>query len=205
MLLLDGTSGVRFIARVDNRRLTYLIAWDNEQCQNDVGWCFKHAVGIALPQTFFTYRAITSTSQAQNASTQINKWDPLSDGEIATILHPAPADVQRESGLGTSQHRFDTIHEKRQVSELQNRQLKNQTESVDSPSRVKGVRDGYQTAKVFATYGVSKLAFVDQYIQDAVLRAGIDTIPNGTADYRGGFLLGLAYGERKVIASLSSS
>jgi hypothetical protein len=88
---------------------------------------------------------------------------------------------------------------------MSNRQGKNQTDSVNSPSRVKGVRDGYQTAKVFATHGMSKLAFVEQYIADAILRAGIDVIPNGTGDYRDGFLRGLAYGERKVIANLGST
>ncbi|KAF7777607.1 CAZyme family GH5 [Agaricus bisporus var. burnettii] len=186
----------------------YFWSWDNKQCQNDVGWCFKHAVGIALPQTFFTYRAITSASQAQDVAAKVDKWNPLSDDEVSTILHPSSGDVQRQHpGIGSPQHRFGTIYEKRQAGELQSRQAKSQTSSVDNPSRIKGVRDGYQTAKVFATYGMSKLAFVEQYIQDAILRAGSDVIPSGTeGDYHDGFLRGLAYGEQKikVLANLGS-
>lgn len=191
------------------------VAWDNEQCEYDVGWCFKHAIGTALPQTFFSHPAIASLSQAQDASAKASRLGQLSEDEIASILGQGSGSGQRQQGgsnsySGNPQHRFEVIHGRRPDGEYQNRDQSGSWNGGNSGPpglvRAKGVKDGYQTAKVFAIYGMSKLGFTEQYINDAIAMAGPNGVPNGSEkEYRDGFLRGLAYGEQKIIAALGST
>ena len=62
-------------------------------------------------------------------------------------------------------------------------------------SSVKGYQDGFLTAKIFGLYGMSKLGFTGQYLQDSVVALG-DAIPEGTEGvYRTAFMQGLGDGE----------
>ncbi|KAF9453631.1 glycoside hydrolase family 5 protein [Macrolepiota fuliginosa MF-IS2] len=209
----------------------YFWSWDNEQCEYDIGWCFKHAIGTALPPTFFAYSRITSLTQVQDGAAKVGKLDQLSDDQIASVLDQSSriGEIGREgfggNGGGT-QHRFGTIHERQSRSQNQTSpQDQNQpgfggggggapgnltannkngwTGSRMTSTSAKGFRDGYRTATVFATYGMSKLGFTEQYMSDAIARAGPEGVPSGMeGGYRVGFMLGLVYGEQKVLAAI---
>jgi hypothetical protein len=70
----------------------------------------------------------------------------------------------------------------------------------------KGYSDGFLSAKIFALYGLSKLGFIGQYINDSIvaLGSGTDGITPGTEDiYRQWFLRGLQDGEATVVYVLT--
>jgi glucan 1,3-beta-glucosidase len=62
-----------------------------------------------------------------------------------------------------------------------------------------GYSDGFLTAKIFATYGLSKLGFTGQYIEDSLQSLGTTVIePGKEGYYKEWFRKGLAAGEALV-------
>ncbi|KZT26278.1 glycoside hydrolase family 5 protein [Neolentinus lepideus HHB14362 ss-1] len=63
----------------------------------------------------------------------------------------------------------------------------------------KGYSDGFQTAVIFASYGMSRLGFVEQYIQDSLSTlVPVQVAPAEEDIYRQWFRLGLRDGEASV-------
>ena len=78
--------------------------------------------------------------------------------------------------------------------------------SPEQRATSKGYSDGFFTAKIFAQYGMSKLGFTGQYIDDSMAKLGPDVIKTeyiGT--YRDWFMKGLQDGENIVIAHLGQT
>jgi glucan 1,3-beta-glucosidase len=68
----------------------------------------------------------------------------------------------------------------------------------------RGYSDGFATAKIFATHSLSKLGFIDQYIDDSIKVLGVATVPAGTAEvYRSGFMQGLREAEGLIRTSIA--
>ncbi|KXN92012.1 Glucan 1,3-beta-glucosidase 3 [Leucoagaricus sp. SymC.cos] len=198
----------------------------NEQCDFDPGWCFQHAIGTVLPNTFYTYGDITNTYQAQAVSAQARRLEYPSDEEVTMILTQSSDDGRRPEAPKTgptanAQHRFEAIHQRQNGDANQppvwngtaampgNTSTRNSdSSSNDSNSpRRKGFVDGFQTAKVFAIYGMSKLGFTEQYINEALwMSTSRGAVPNGSEqEYRTGFLIGLKCGESKIIDAIRST
>ncbi|KAF8894654.1 glycoside hydrolase superfamily [Infundibulicybe gibba] len=144
-------------------------SYTKEGCDTDPGWCFKSAVGTALPSTFFSYPETT-------------KWtDP---GRIAGLIAglgptmPPSSWGSKRSGSGR-RHRFEAIKKR-------------------GDARERGYDTGYTVAKAFAasTAGMSKLGFREQYVADEMVREHVAN-EDGEA-FREGFLRGLGDGERDV-------
>lgn len=79
-----------------------------------------------------------------------------------------------------------------------------------SPSQVaiaRGYQDGYQTAKIFAQYGMSKLGFTGQYIDDTVseLLAAGTIAKNEQTTYGTWFMKGLRDAEAEITAASSNT
>lgn len=73
-------------------------------------------------------------------------------------------------------------------------------------SVAKGYSDGFQTARIFATYNTSKLGFTAQYISDSIWTLGPTVVAPGTEEvYRHWFMSGLQDGESLVVKTLKSS
>lgn len=67
----------------------------------------------------------------------------------------------------------------------------------------KGYSDGFMTAKIFALYGMSKLGFTGQYINDSLDRLGKVVIASGTEHYyEQRFIEGLRDGETLITSSI---
>jgi hypothetical protein len=143
-----------------------------------------------------------------------------SDGEVALILGP-PSDDGRHPQQAGVQRRFEAIYQRQNAGQNQSSVWNdtyatpgNSTSAVwkgegssDSDSaRRKGFDDGFQTAKVFAIYGPSKLGFTEQYINEALWMAmSRGAVSSGMEqDYRTGFTLGLKYGEWKMVEAIRS-
>ena len=76
---------------------------------------------------------------------------------------------------------------------------------LDPASRAiaKGYSDGYETAKIFALYGMSKLGFTGQYIKDSLKLLGNKVIvPEQKHYYVQSFMEGLRDGETLVTSSV---
>jgi glucan 1,3-beta-glucosidase len=79
-----------------------------------------------------------------------------------------------------------------------------------SPSQVaiaRGYQDGFQTAKTFAQYGMSKLGFTGQYISDTVseLVAAGNIAKNEQTTYGTWFMKGLRDAEAEIAAAASNT
>jgi glucan 1,3-beta-glucosidase len=62
------------------------------------------------------------------------------------------------------------------------------------PSR--GYADGFTTAKIFASYNMSRLGFTGQYMMDEMSKTGPSLIVQGPEkDYKDAFMQGLKAGE----------
>lgn len=177
-------------------------AYKKEDCDQDPGWCFKAAVGRALPEQFFSY---DQTSKAALSTGDITSLFPDSRLPVATglmakiksVAEPLwPKSHRRElpvylSGL----HPFDVFYHL--VGKKRNEQAV--TTSVADTVTTKGHSDGLMTAKIFALMDSSKLGFVDQYVNDSIAALGPDVIDASSHQvYRDAFLQGLAEGESNV-------
>lgn len=205
--------------------LTYIIiALKNEQCEFDPGWCFQHAVGTVLPTSFYSYGDIASSTQGQGISAKARRMDYPNDAEVVSVLSQAsgdghhPQDVA-DASPSNSQHRFEAIYQRQSSGTGQPPACNPAVENLNSgkrdgvnspnygPARRKGFDDGFQTSKVFAIYGASKLGFTEQYISEAIEMAQIRGTLSGESEkeYRIGFWLGLRHGESKVIETIKTT
>jgi hypothetical protein len=117
--------------------------------------------------------------------------DLLALGAIVTEMDvpgSASSSNKRNKRLPAHQHRFATVYQRRQGS--------------DVPGR--GYSDGLLTAKIFAAHALSKLGFIDQYISDSIANLGSSLIPAETEGaYRDAFVTGLRDGEAVIRNALS--
>jgi glucan 1,3-beta-glucosidase len=99
---------------------------------------------------------------------------------------PLPT-TQQSTFAFRREHRFSAIHERRQLAVT------------------RGYTDGLATAQIFAANALSKLGFIDQYIDDSIKALGAAIIPpNMEQQYRTEFMRGLREGEDGVRATMAS-
>ncbi|KAF8575791.1 glycoside hydrolase family 5 protein [Ramaria rubella] len=198
-------------------------SYKKEGCSSDEGWCFKNAVGKTLPSTFFAYTGPTASATVPSPavlSTLLNMHLP----DITTILDRAaeedsfPAAFAPEAEGGRSdispsirfgnklsstgsvtshqrRHRFMAVHSRRQLFPSFGNSL---SLSTTQQAVIKGYSDGFNTAKIFATFGLSKLGFEGQYIADSWKALG-GAMDEGQQDiYREWFGKGLVDGVTQV-------
>ncbi|KAG5647194.1 hypothetical protein DXG03_001153 [Asterophora parasitica] len=190
-------------------------AYLKEGCDEDPGWCFKAAVNRSLPATFFSFNQgpITDPWQKQVVSTAIANVTVPSTSEILSGSHsrrasPAPSGKFTRHSFGgkagTSDyyvHRFEAIHDRRLHTRDNHSDL-----TDEQKSSVKGHIDGFNAAKSFAMFDISKLGFVGQYVADSLSRLGPGVVAPGTEqNYRDGFGQGLVAGQEKVMAILNQA
>lgn len=99
-----------------------------------------------------------------------------------------PLSITQQSAFAfRREHRFSAIHERRQLA------------------ITRGYTDGLATAQIFAANALSKLGFIDQYIDDSIKALGTAVIPpNMDRQYRTEFMRGLREGEDSVRATMTS-
>jgi len=199
----------------------YHQGYNKEDCTSDEGWCFKDAVGKALPSTFFSYTVQKSGStvltpaissavldiHVPNQATILNRaaqdsvlevWGPEIPAHTEPVSDPSKQSLgsrlitRKEHG-----HRFLAVHFRRQTP-LPTPLTQRSALSVSQEAVVKGYSDGFNTAKIFASNGLSKLGFEGQYIEDSLRSLG-NIIDVGEQDvYREWLRKGLADGEALV-------
>lgn len=189
-----------------------------EDCENDPGWCFKAAVNKSLPGTFFSYgqESMKDPWQIQALATTIANMTVPSSSDIlampigtAAAASPGPSSGRRNvlpsKSLYTprSHHRFEAVHVRR------DRRRDNVNGAELTPSQrsiTKGYSDGFLTAKSFASFSVSKLGFIEQFIMDSIAQIGPSVIAPGTeSNYHDGFVNGLEDGQRIVMSVVNPS
>ncbi|KAG6919916.1 hypothetical protein DXG01_013265 [Tephrocybe rancida] len=181
-----------------------------EDCENDLGWCFKAAVGKSLPETFFPYentpkdprrvKEITSSianMTAPSASEILKSQatnDPATDASIDKNAHTRRFVLLQEGAL-RRQDRFDAVHRRHQSGDEQF--------TPAQQSTVKGYTDGFNAAKKFASGSqIGKLGFIGQFVADNMpkdLQAGTEQ------NYRDGFGQGLMEGQQRVEVALDKT
>ncbi|TFK91226.1 glycoside hydrolase family 5 protein [Polyporus arcularius HHB13444] len=190
-------------------------AYDKENCFDDPGWCFKAAVGKSLPSTFFSYGHAppTDPSRFPALSDMVSEmgspsYDMTSTSDETTPSTIAAASSTPEIGLFPVRRRSRLRPERRSRSSLdtprpQPSRKRDEPDPlpVDPNQRAisKGYSDGFLTAKIFALYGMSKLGFTGQYINDSLAKLGRKVIEPGTEHYyEQWFMEGLNDGEALV-------
>lgn len=207
MIRLDGVSGVcAFIPHFCLFFLTLRIAYRKEECDDDPGWCFTAAVGNSLPMTFFSYgqRQITDPAQLQFLTSVVANMALPSDVLDAQNSVNSTVPLSRRSTsnfkrLSRYRHRLISI----QIRQAQAQS--DQTATTDAQrSASKGYSDGFLTAKIFATYNMSKLGFIGQYIQDSLTALGPTVIASGTEqNYSDSFGQGLQDGQAIIFSAIN--
>ncbi|KAI0780754.1 glycoside hydrolase [Trametes elegans] len=170
-------------------------AYNTEDCDNDAGWCFKAAVGKSLPSSFFSYGKgpVADPSRLPALSDMVADMYAPTHEDMAAALQPGGPTPEvgvfpREKPLGRRDdaEQFPLDPSQRSVS--------------------KGYSDGFLTAKIFALYGLSKLGFTGQYINDSIAKLGHEVIAPGTEHfYQQWFMEGLADGEALIASSVNSA
>ncbi|KAH9901105.1 glycoside hydrolase [Cubamyces lactineus] len=208
-------------------------AYNKEQCSDDSGWCFKAAVGNSLPSTFFSYGkgpladpsrlpALSDMAADMSAPTQ-----PNGDGSAGgpTTLTPPDPEVglfpvfQKRNSRRASRSRARSPPSPNTPSEGRPPPTRRDDPNANTPAAAspeqlpadpsqraiaKGYSDGYLTAKIFALYGMSKLGFTGQYVNDSIAVLGPAVIVPGTEDYyRRWFMEGLADGEALITSAVN--
>lgn len=181
-----------------------------EDCYNDPGWCFKAAVGKSLPSTFFPNGKAASMEEVSALAKNVS--DTLIIPTVTTeILNLIQTNIQSVSNTVLRQQiesrtfsryrlRFDVIHQRR--NSTGNDGGDSTSNDAMKSSTSKGYTDGFTTAKVFASYNMSQLGFIDQFMNDAIRVAGPNLIATGTEyGYQGGFMQGLKEGEALAAGS----
>ncbi|KAG5639515.1 hypothetical protein H0H81_000660 [Sphagnurus paluster] len=178
-----------------------------EGCDDDPGWCFKTAVNRTLPASFFSYgqAPIVDPWQIQVVSIAIANMTAPPVSEILSAPQgnkprtPRTIFSSRMSDNGAIR-RFETIHTHR---EEQKDSFDGLNLTPAQKSTVKGYTDGFLAAKLFASFRLSKLGFVGQYVADCIAQEGPDMIVPGTEqNYRDGFGQGLVAGQKVVMAAV---
>ncbi|KZT68201.1 glycoside hydrolase family 5 protein [Daedalea quercina L-15889] len=201
-------------------------AYNKEDCSDDPGWCFKAAVGNSLPSTFFTYGQGPLTDPGQLPSLAELMGDmtaPPSSVVLASAQSsptnessmPGSDDAQASGTPSVISRRWrsrtrDLTSWRRHLSPLSSRRAhKRDYDNGMSPEQraiAKGYSDGFFTAKIFAQYGMSKLGFTGQYMNDSIAALGPSVIKPGTeGNYQEWFLKGLQDGENIVISHIGQT
>jgi len=139
------------------------------------------------------------------ASTEVTSPETSSAGSSVSSISASPVSSYASalsSIPGKREHRFGTIHSRAQSPTSQSAFFSGSAVPVLSTSQhaiIKGYSDGFLTAEIFATYGLSKLGFTGQYIEDSLKSLGAAVIESGKEEYyREWFRKGLAHGEALV-------
>ena len=179
-------------------------AYRKEDCDEDPGWCFKAAVGRALPKTFFSYGQTSKTTLSTSDIMTLfpDSHLPVTTGlmaKIKSVTGPLwPKSHKRELPVYLSGFRpFDVFYHLVMLGRKRN-EPPIDISATDTVA-AKGHSDGLMTAKIFALMDSSKLGFVDQYVNDSIAALGSDVVDaNSHQAYRDAFLQGLAEGESNV-------
>ncbi|KAG5728300.1 putative dolichyl-phosphate-mannose--glycolipid alpha-mannosyltransferase [Termitomyces sp. T112] len=146
-----------------------------EDCENDLGWCFKSAVGKSLPGSFFAYdNTPTEPQRVKEVSSRIASMNPPSSSEIlqggqGNTTTPDGASSAKKTPIRRfeffwkekrrSRDRFDAIHRRHQFDDA--------SLTPAERSTVKGYTNGFLACKRFASHSPpGKVGFVDQYMAD---------------------------------------
>ncbi|KAI0093534.1 glycoside hydrolase [Irpex rosettiformis] len=165
-------------------------AYRKEECETDSGWCFTTAVGKSLPSSFFSYGVYPPPEPSQ-----LPPMSELMEG----FKQPTTGAKAPPSTAESYDQRYSAALRHARMS------LARRDDSPGDKSQMKGYQDGFLTAKIFATYGLSKLGFTGQYIWDSVNSLGPVVIAPGTKEeYENGFVQGLADGEDTVATAVSA-
>lgn len=161
----------------------------------DQGWSFKAAVGKSLPSTFFSYGQNGMHGDTQKL---LSLAVAIADMKVRPTPPMQSSPAKRE--LPLHRHRLASIHERRQLAAVPSAPG---SLGGSRPEYDKGYSDGFVTAKLFAANGLSKLGFIDQYINDSMAALGVAVVSKENEGfYRGGFIDGLRDAERLVQKSL---
>lgn len=185
-------------------------AYKKEDCDRDPGWCFKNAVGRALPNDFFPYGQSSkkTLSTSDIASLFPDSRLPVMGGLVARIKSATeplwPKSHKRELPVYLPGfHPFDVFYHL--VTSARKRNEPPVNISATDTAAAKGHSDGLMTAKIFALMDSSKLGFVDQYVNDSIAALGPGVVDaNSRQAYRDAFLRGLAEGEANVKSMLQA-
>ena len=177
------------------------IAYKKEDCDQDPGWCFKAAVGRALPPTFFSYGQTSNVTLSASDITSLfpDSRLPVATGlmaKIESVTGPLwPKSHKRELPVyRLGSHPFDVFYHL-----VTSRGEPLVSSSAADAVVAKGHSDGLMTAKIFALMDFSKLGFIDQYMNDSIAAVGSDVVDvKFQQTYRDAFLRGLAEGEANV-------
>jgi glucan 1,3-beta-glucosidase len=201
--LLDGVFGVSSII-LHITFITYFIlaAYKKEACDDDPGWCFKAAVGNSLPPSFYSYDQLATTdpSQLQSIITVVGQMVPPNASSILSKAQSGAPPWKRQ--LSGGQPRLAAAHMRRQ-SPPPTVSYDGMNMTAAQRSTAKGYADGFVAAQTFATHGMSKLGFPQQYADDSIIALGPGVVEPGTEDYyRTWFGNGLEDGQRIVVAAI---
>ena len=235
------------IAYANSTAGSFFWSYNKEDCDSDLDWCFKNAVGNTLPSTFFSYnstgtptpnkalfiahsvanlnlpsmdevldQAATSSSSASTMTSTASTSSSTDTSSSTTSVDDSfetstPPDLKRDLP-----QRFLSIHSRRSFhSDLTRHSLKRDT-SASMPSALnnlteteraitKGYSDGFLTAKIFAQYGMSRLGFTGQYIQDSLAALNTSMVAPGTeGEYGAWFVNGLADAEKMISSAVNT-
>ncbi|KAH9934661.1 glycoside hydrolase superfamily [Fomitopsis serialis] len=201
-------------------------AYNKEDCSDDPGWCFKAAVGNSLPATFFSYGQgpLTDPNQLPSLADLMGDMSAPPASVVLASAQSSPTnassmamnDVQSTSTPSITERRWhsrgrtrDPTSWRRHSSWSNRRAHKRDYDAGMSPEQraiAKGYSDGFFTAKIFAQYGMSKLGFTGQYMNDSIAKLGPGIIKPGTeGNYQEWFMKGLQDGENIVISHVGQT
>lgn len=176
-------------------------AYRKEDCVDDPGWCFTAAVGNALPSTFFSYGVLPGPEPSQ-----LPTMSTLMTGMPSSLVAGAPVSGPYQPFSGQDTPEAPAPFEASNGYAPSYPAASNAPPGSAEASSSRGYTDGFLTARIFSLYGLSKLGFVGQYVQDSITALGPAVVAPGTEDaYQSGFLRGLGDGESVVYASLGHS
>ncbi|KAL0947037.1 hypothetical protein HGRIS_013179 [Hohenbuehelia grisea] len=150
----------------------WLTAYKKEQCDDDPGWCFRSAVGNALPNSFFSYGGATGKDPAA-LRTLLGVPPPVTPSSAllqntalqTPVSHPGRRASKRKGGIpDIFPYRLAAIHRRRFDDLKRNTDIPTLTPAGNLCAN--GYLDGFTTAIEFATHSFSKLAFVGQFLHD---------------------------------------
>lgn len=180
-------------------------AYRKEDCMEDPGWCFGAAVGKSLPSTFFSYGAPPVTpepTQLPDMSTLSEGMTPPSDEQDPSAGNRPPQYDSYSQDDSSAPPAFQDPPGYPQGAPNDN----GPSSASQQASKIRGYKDGFLTARIFALYNLSRLGFIGQYITDSLAALGPGIISPGTESfYEEGFMRGLADGEAVVSAGLGAS
>lgn len=220
---------------------SFFWSYNMENCDSDLDWCFKSAVGSSLPSTFFSYnstgtptpnkalfiahsvanldlpsmdevldQAASSSSSDTPAATSTDSTSVSSDYASSTTSATDSSETSTSADLKRDlPQRFLSIHSRRSLhSDMTRHHIKRDSSSLPATlanltaterSITKGYSDGFLTAKIFAQYGMSRLGFTGQYIQDSLAAINSSIVAPGTeGEYTAWFNNGLKDAERMI-------